>query len=128
LGHIIKYRLPSSIQGFPTWHISQLQDLLTMVNAFGMFHFFLTLIIDEMASTRWIEFNDIEYFVKQIHPNMLWKDCLVECATLFHSRVNMFMHQHILNDNEILGKIKEYVMHCEIEHYVFVHVHVHIMG
>jgi hypothetical protein len=32
LGHIIKYRLPSSIQGSPTWHRSQLQDLLKVVN------------------------------------------------------------------------------------------------
>jgi hypothetical protein len=29
LGHIVKYKLPSSIQGSPSWHISQLQDLLT---------------------------------------------------------------------------------------------------
>jgi hypothetical protein len=50
----------------------------------------------------------------------------MECATLFHFRVNMFMHQHILNDNENLGKIKEYVIHCEIQRYGFVHVH--IMG
>jgi hypothetical protein len=31
LGHIIEYRLPSSIQGSPTWHRSQLQDLLKVV-------------------------------------------------------------------------------------------------
>ncbi len=49
-----------------------------------------------MASTRWPKFNDMEYLVKQIHKNMSWKDCLVECATLFHSHVYMFMHQHIL--------------------------------
>jgi len=52
------------------------------------------------------------------------KDCLLECATLFHSHVYMFMHQHILNDTEILGKIKKYVIHCEIQHYGFVHVHI----
>jgi len=31
LGHIVKYKLPLLIQGSPTWHKSQLQDLLTMV-------------------------------------------------------------------------------------------------
>jgi hypothetical protein len=51
-GYIIKYKLPSSIQGSHTWHIYQLQDLLTMVKEFGMFHFFLTLIMNEMHKHR----------------------------------------------------------------------------
>jgi hypothetical protein len=37
---------------------------------------------------------------------MSWKYCLVEYATLFHSHVYMFMHQHVLKYNDILGKIK----------------------
>jgi hypothetical protein len=98
LGHIVKYKLPSSIQGSPTWHRSQLQDLLTMVEEFGMLHFLRLFIVDEITSTKWPEFNDMEYFVKQIHKNMSWKDCPVECVTLFHYCVNMFMHQHILKD------------------------------
>jgi hypothetical protein len=32
------------------------------------------------------------------------KDCLMECATLFHSCVDIFTHQYILNDDGILGK------------------------
>jgi hypothetical protein len=39
LGHIIKYKLPLSNQGSPTWHKSQLQDLLTMVEEFASFFF-----------------------------------------------------------------------------------------
>jgi hypothetical protein len=46
------------------------------------------------------------------------------CATLCHSCVNMFMHQHILKDNGILGKIKEYVIHYELQHPRFVHAHI----
>jgi hypothetical protein len=49
----------------------------------------------------------MEYIFKQIHPNTSWKDCLIKCATLFHSCVNMLMYKHILNDNGILGKVKE---------------------
>jgi len=44
---------------------------------------------------------------------MSWKDCLGECATIFHYHVNMFMYKHILNDNGILGKVKEYVIRYE---------------
>jgi hypothetical protein len=38
-GYMIKYKFASSIQGSPTWHISQLEDLLTMVEEFGMLQF-----------------------------------------------------------------------------------------
>jgi hypothetical protein len=95
-----------------------------MVKKFGMLHFLKTLITDEMTSTRWPKFNDMEYLVKQIHQNMSWKNYPMECATLFHSCVNMFMHQHILEDNGILGKIKEYVIHYELQHHGFVHAHI----
>jgi hypothetical protein len=36
----------------------------------------------------------------------------------------MFMHQHILNDNGILGKVKEYVIQYELQHCGFVHAHI----
>jgi hypothetical protein len=79
-----------------------------------MHHLKKTLSVDKMTTLRWLEYNDMEYIVKQIHPNMSWKDCLVECATLFHSHVNMFMYKHISNDNGILGKVIEYVIHYEL--------------
>jgi len=46
-----------------------------MVEEFCMPHFLKTLIVDEMKSLRWHEFNDMKYIVKQIHRNMSWKDC-----------------------------------------------------
>jgi hypothetical protein len=95
-----------------------------MVKEFGMPHCFKTLTVDEMTSTRWLEFNDIKYLVKQIHKTMSCKECTVECATLFHSHVNMFMHQHILKDNDILGKIKEYVICYELQHHGSIHAHI----
>jgi hypothetical protein len=49
---------------------------------------------------------------------------LVECATLFHSQVDMFMHQHILNDYGILGKVKEYVNQYELQHCGSLHAHI----
>jgi len=77
-----------------------------------------------MTTLRWQKFNDMEYIVKQIHPNMSWKDCPIECATLFHSFVNMFMYKHILNDNGILGKVKEYVIRYELQHHGSIHAHI----
>ncbi len=75
LQHKVKYKLPSSIQGSPRWHQSQLQHLLTMVQEFGIPHFLKTLIVDEMTQSRWCEFDDMEHFVEQLHKNMSWKHC-----------------------------------------------------
>ncbi len=95
-----------------------------MVQECGMLHLFSTLTTNEMKQSRWHEFNDMEHLVKQVLANMLWKDCHVECVTLFHSHVDMFMHQHILSDNGTLGKIKEYVICYELQHCGFVHAHI----
>ncbi len=54
----------------------------------------------------------------------MWKDFLVEYTTLFHSHVDMFMRKHILNDNGILGKVKEYVICYELQHCGFIHTHI----
>jgi hypothetical protein len=51
--------------------------------------------------------NDMECLVKQLLESMSWKDCLMECVTLFHSCDDIFMHQYILNDDGVLGKIKK---------------------
>jgi hypothetical protein len=55
---------------------------------------------------------------------MSWKDCHVECGTLFHSHVDMFMHQYILNNIKILGKIKQYVIHHELQHHGSICAHI----
>jgi len=95
-----------------------------MVEKFGMFHFLKTLIADEMTSLKWHEFNDMEYIIKKIHPNMSWKDYPIECVTLFHSCVNMFVYKHILNNNNILSKVKKYVIRYELQHHASVHAHI----
>jgi hypothetical protein len=60
-----------------------------MVNELGMPHFFLTLIIDEITSSRWNKFNDMEHIVKQIYHNMSWKYCPIEGTTLSHFHVDI---------------------------------------
>jgi hypothetical protein len=50
--YMVKYRLPSSILGSICWHQSQLQDLLTMVQEFGMVHYFKTLLKNEMIQLK----------------------------------------------------------------------------
>ncbi|EFJ39362.1 hypothetical protein VOLCADRAFT_108666 [Volvox carteri f. nagariensis] len=53
--HILKHKLPATLPNTPAWHRSNLQDLLCMVDRFGMPSFFLTLTTDEVSATRWPE-------------------------------------------------------------------------
>jgi len=53
LKQIVKYKLFANILGTPQWHKTQLQDLLCMVEHFGMPQFFLTLTVDETSFFQW---------------------------------------------------------------------------
>jgi hypothetical protein len=50
-------------------------------------------------------------------------DYFVECATLFHSHVEMFMHQHVLIDNDILAMFLKNVIGYELQNHGSIHVH-----
>jgi hypothetical protein len=80
----MKFHLPTKLQSSPRWHKSHLQDLLTMEAKFAMFHF-LTFRSKEMLSLKWTKIDQLKELIKNIQMNMTWKDCLVECAVLFHS-------------------------------------------
>jgi hypothetical protein len=43
-----------------------------------------------MTLLKWHEFNDMEYIIKKIHPNMSWKDCPIECAILSCLYINIY--------------------------------------
>ncbi|EFJ41412.1 hypothetical protein VOLCADRAFT_98644 [Volvox carteri f. nagariensis] len=58
--HILKHKLPATLPNTPAWHRSNLQDLLCMVDRFGMPSFFLTLTTDEVSATRWPEVQSLE--------------------------------------------------------------------
>lgn len=40
---VARHKVPAGIVGSPKWHAAKLADLIAMVNAWGMPHFFLTL-------------------------------------------------------------------------------------
>jgi hypothetical protein len=122
--HITKYNLPASLQGTPRWHKAQLQDLLAMVEKCGMPHLFLTLTANEISSLRWQEVIDIETIVKRLENSFTWKDCPVECATLFHTRVTKFMNEIILSKTGALGRVKDYLIRYELQHCGSLHAHI----
>lgn len=94
--HVLKYTLPSTLPGTPRWHQQHLQDLLKMVDAWGMPHLFLTLTSDEMSSTRWPEIDTLEALLRRVHPDASFRDAPVECAQLFHARLWAFLTRHII--------------------------------
>jgi hypothetical protein len=65
----------------------------------------LTLTADEISSLQWEEVTNIETIAKKLENSFTWKDCPVECATLFHARVTKFMNDIILSRGKALGKV-----------------------
>ena len=59
LGQIVKYKLPETLIGSPSWHRTQLNDLMAMVDTYGLPRFFLTLICDERSELRWEDVDDL---------------------------------------------------------------------
>jgi len=46
---------------------------------------FLTFTSKDMSSLKWAKIDQLEKLIKNIQMNKTCKDCLVECAILFHS-------------------------------------------
>ena len=108
----ISYNVPSS----PTRHSHHLKDLVCMVQHWGLPSFFLTLTCDEVSDTRWLEIDDLERLVKSMNNSATWKDCVVECAMLFHNRIQIFLRKYIFcGENGILGKIEHHVVRYELQ-------------
>ena len=63
--HIIKYSLPSTLPNTPSWHRRNLQDLLALVDRWGLPTHFLTLTADEFSTSRWEEVETLEDMVRK---------------------------------------------------------------
>ncbi len=68
---------------------------------------------------------------------MIWNVLSNNCMKICHRKivlwnvqhyftqcVDIFMHQYILNDDGILGKVKEYVIHYELQHCGYIYVRI----
>ncbi|EFJ52086.1 hypothetical protein VOLCADRAFT_103093 [Volvox carteri f. nagariensis] len=89
--HILKHKLPATLPNTPAWHRSNLQDLLCMVDRFGMPSFFLTLTTDEVSATRWPEVQSLEQKLQDFCAGFTWQDAPAENAFIAHKRVQSFM-------------------------------------
>ncbi len=72
--------------------------------------FFLTFTSNELSSLKWENFDQLDKLIKKIDVTMTWNDCLIECATIFHSRFQQFMQKYIISKNGFIGKVEKYVI------------------
>eukprot|EP00798_Chlamydomonas_sp_ICE-L_P009807 gene9807-biopygen6985 len=121
---LMKYNVPHTLSGSPKWHKRHLNDLLTVVDKFGMPSFFLTLTSDEVSETKWPEISDLEARLRDIHSSLDWKDAPVECAALFNERVKLFMEKYITNNKGILGRVTHHVIRFEVQNRGSLHAHI----
>jgi hypothetical protein len=94
--NLAKTLVPPSIQGSPAYYRERLAELLAMVKVHGMPTLFLTLTADEVSGElRWSEINNLESKLDKFHAGLSWNDAPVECAAIFHQRVQAFMKLYI---------------------------------
>jgi hypothetical protein len=96
-----------------------------MVEAWGLPSFFLNLTADEVSETRWREIDDMEKILKRLNRTFTWQDAPIECAALFHARIQAFMKEHILDDKGgVLGKVLHYEIMYEEQGRGSLHAHI----
>lgn len=121
---VLKFTIPSSILGTPSFHRRHLKDLTTMVNYWDLPSFFVTLTGDKVSSTRWTEITCIETILTKINEQFTWHDTPVECAMTFHVRLKMFLWNYIFGGPEQLGKVNHYVIRYEVQNRGSLHAHI----
>ena len=120
---VLKHNVSLSIPGTPGWHKSKLEDLKAMVRTWGIPHGSLTLTCDEVSPTRWQEITDLEAFLATYNSSLRWTDAPVECALIFHTRMQTLMAGHI-NSRGIFGKVLHHVTRYECQARGSLHAHV----
>ena len=71
--NVVKYTVPISLPGSPSWHRKQLNDLLFLVQAWGMPHLFLTMTADESSEMHWTEIDDMQAHLAHFCASFTWQ-------------------------------------------------------
>ncbi len=69
----------------------------------------------KVSELRWREYQDIDNIARQLHPDLSWRDCPAECATLSHERVQAFMRDHLHGSQPLLGRVQHHVVRYELQ-------------
>jgi hypothetical protein len=59
LQHVMKYKVSDDVIGTPSWHRKMFNDLVAMVNHFGMPHLFLTLTSADKAPNPGLKWDEV---------------------------------------------------------------------
>jgi hypothetical protein len=83
LKHIIRYKVPQTLPGSPSWHRSHLDDLLFLCQPenWGRPALFLTLTADEVSESRFPEVDGIDAVMHRMlrGEDWTWKVRTVQC-------------------------------------------------
>lgn len=112
--HVLKHTVPSAVPGSPAWFKRELQNLLAMVDAWGLPSFHLMLTADEHSPLKQTEINDMEQLLKSFCNSYTFENALVECSAHFLERIQDFLREHMLHEKGILGNCQHYVIRYEV--------------
>jgi hypothetical protein len=152
--HLMQVSVPPSVLHSPKWWRTELADLKAVVEKLGLPSLFLTLTADEFSPTRFSEMDALQAFLDAHFRNpsvrpfssipsplsrslqhcssltpfhnvqVSWQDCPVECAHLFHTRLQAFFKKYVLGGHAIYGKVLEHVVRYEVQARGSLHAHI----
>ena len=129
--NLITYVIPKTIQYSPSWWRKTLNDVLAVVQEFGLPHYFLTLTVDNTSNLKWQEYKDMESIMKRLNAQLHSpgnkygvQHAQPEAAQLFHDRVTKFMDMFLLSGHKALGDITHYVTRYEMQGRQAIHAHI----
>lgn len=113
---LMRHSVQRQVTHSPKYWKDQYDDLLALVDAYGVPQFFLTLTADDCSQLRWEEYGSIEAFAKRFNASATVADAPLESAALFCHRTEKFME--LLTSklgSTMLGKVLRYVIRYEMQ-------------
>ena len=71
-------QVPPTLEGSPRDHRERLEDLLTLVNKFGLPHLMVTMTADETSGLRWKEIDDLDRILDYLRSTATFSEAPAE--------------------------------------------------
>ena len=126
LEYCIRYAVPNYIQGSPAWHRTELENLMLAQHIKGKPDLFFTATEDEVSSTRWPAFDNIQAIMSTFHPDPVWNRAPTESVRAFHARFTTFWKRYIIPEGDqegILGHVIHWMVRFETQSRGSLHAH-----
>ena len=123
---LIKHQALKPIPGTPAYFRNQRKTLEHMCSVHGMPHLFVTLTAADTPSFKWREYEELLAMMPDLVEDPDISQVPVECARLFHERLQLLMQQCIApsDGTGMFGRVVEWTIRYETQMRGTLHAHI----